>query len=366
MSRGLNVPYFPNPPAQHDQRYMQQLVQAFSLFARQVQTPGPWQATELTLTAETGNVDQGKLSWNIDEETVDLTMGDGVTQQIGFETYMRCKNATGSTIANGSVVGFSGVSGDITISKYTAGSSAQELYFIGVTTFEMANNAVGPVTLYGKVRGLNTTGSPVSETWAVGDILYASPTTAGALTKVRPTAPNVVIAVAAVLTVSSTEGVIMVRPTIPIGLDYGTFVSTTDQTIAAANTAYAVTYSATEISNGVTLGSPTSRIVVSQAGYYHVDVSAQIASTNASAKDVFIWLEKNGTNVPDTTRAISISGNGTYLPFSTTYDVSLEANQYIQVMWAASDTTVALEAFAASAFAPAGPAIIVTVSQEQL
>lgn len=366
MAGNTPVPYFPTPPDAYDRQYMAQVIRAFAVFAQQVNNPGPIRGTTLTLNPTGEKVDAGELSYNTAEDTFDLTHLNDVTQQIGFETYMRCKNVTGSTIANGSVVGFSGVSGDITISKYTAGSSAQELYFIGVTTFDMADNDVGAVTLYGKVRGLNTTGSPVSETWAVGDILYASPTTAGALTKVRPTAPNVVIAVAAVLTVSSTEGIIMVRPTIPIGLDYGTFISTTDETIAAANTAYAVTYTATEISNGVTLGSPASRIVVSQAGYYHVDVSAQIASTNASAKDVFIWLEKNGTNVPDTTRAISISGNGTYLPFSTTYDVSLEANQYIQVMWAASDTTVALEAFAASAFAPAGPAIIVTVSQEQL
>jgi hypothetical protein len=72
-------------------------------------TPGPWRATELTLTEELGNVDQGQLSWNIDEETVDITMGDGVVQQVGFETYMRVKNDTGSQIDNGEVVGFVGV-----------------------------------------------------------------------------------------------------------------------------------------------------------------------------------------------------------------------------------------------------------------
>jgi archaellum component FlaF (FlaF/FlaG flagellin family) len=106
--------------------------------------------------------------------------------------------------------------------------------------------------------------------------------------------------------------------------------------------------------------------VVAQAGHYHVDVSVQIASSNSSSKDVYIWIEKNGTNLADTTRAISISGNGTYLPFSANYDVSLEANQYVRVMWATSDTSVTLEAFAASAFAPAGPSAIVSVTQTQL
>jgi hypothetical protein len=345
---------------------MAQLVRAFAVFAQQVNNPGLIRGTTLTLNPTGDRIDAGELSYNTAEDTFDLTHLNDVVQQIGFETYMRCRNNTGSTIPNGSVVGFSGVNGEINVSPYIANSSASELFFVGVTTFDMVDQAVGPVTLYGKVRGLNTTGSPVSQTWAAGDILYASATTAGRLTKVRPTAPNVVISVAAVLTVSSTVGEIMVRPTIPIGLDYGTFISSTDQTAAAADTAYAVTYTATEISNGVSLGTPASRIVVTQAGHYHVDVSVQIASTNSSAKDVYIWLEKSGTSLANTTRAISISGSGTYLPFSANYDVSLEAGQYIRIMWAASATSVTLEAFAASAFAPAGPAAIVSVTQTQL
>lgn len=366
MASNVPVPYFPTPPADYNRNYMDQVIRAFAVFAQQVNNPGPIRATTLTLNPTGSKIDAGELSYNTAEDTFDLTHLNDVVQQIGFETYMRCRNNTGATIPNGTVVGFAGVNGEINVSPYIANNTVPELYFVGVTTFDMVDQAVGPVTIYGKVRGLNTTGSSVSETWAAGDILYASPATAGRFTKVRPTAPNVVISVAAVLTVSSTVGEIMVRPTIPIGLDYGTFISSTDQTAAAANTAYAVTYTATEISNGVSLGSPASRIVVAQAGHYHVDVSVQIASSNSSAKDVFIWLEKNGTNLADTTRAISISGNGTYLPFSANYDVSLEANQYVRVMWAASDTSVTLEAFAASAFAPAGPAAIVSVTQTQL
>ena len=345
---------------------MAQVVRAFAVFAQQVNNPGPIRGTTLTLNPTGAKIDAGELSYNTAEDTFDLTHLNDVTQQIGFETYMRCRNNTGSTIPNGSVVGFSGVNGEINVSPYIANSSASELFFVGVTTFDMVDQAVGPVTLYGKVRGLNTTGSPVSETWAAGDILYASPATAGRFTKVRPTAPNVVISVATVLTVSSTVGEIMVRPTIPMGLDYGTFISSTDQTAAAANTAYAVTYTATEISNGVTLGTPASRIVVAQAGYYHVNISVQIASTNSSSKNVFFWLEKNGTNLPDTARAVSISGSGTYLPFSANYDVSLEANQYVRLMWSASDTSVTLDAFAAASPYPAGPSAIVTVTQMQL
>jgi hypothetical protein len=366
MSSSVPVPYFPTPPQAYDRQYMAQLIRAFAVFAQQVNNPGPIRGTTLTLNPTGEKIDAGELSYNAAEDTFDLTHLNDVVQQIGFETYMRCANDTGSAIPNGSVVGFAGVNGEIKIAPYVADGSVRELYFVGVTTFNMADGDVGAVTLYGKVRGLDTTGTPVSETWAVGDILYASPTTAGALTKVRPTAPNVVIAVAAVLSVSSTEGVIMVRPTVPIGLDYGTFSSSVDQTLATINTATAITFNITEISNGVAVGSPTSRLTVVEAGFYQVAVSAQLTSGSSSAKQVYFWLDKNGTAIADTTRVVTLSSNGQFLPFSTVYDISLQANDYIRVMWAADSTDVTLEALAASAFAPAGPSVIVTVTQVQL
>jgi hypothetical protein len=366
MSTGTPVPYFPAPPAGYDRVYMAQVIRAFAVFAQQVNNPGPIRATTLTLNPSGAKIPAGELSYNTAEDTIDLTHLHGVTQQIGFETYMRCRNGTGVTIPDGTVVRFAGVNAEIDVSPYIADGSVQELYFVGVTTFDMADQDVGPVTLYGKVRGLNTTGAPVGQTWVAGDILYASPTVLGGFTKVRPTAPNTVIAVAAVLTVSATVGEIMVRPTIPIGLNYGTFSSTADQTLAATNTATPITYTTTEISNGVTLGSPASRIVVADSGFYHIAVSVQLTSTNASAKNVFFWLAKNGTAVPDTTRALTKRESNAYSTLATTYDLSLQASDYIEIMWAADSTNVRLDAVAASAFAPSAPSVLVVVTQVQL
>jgi hypothetical protein len=365
MSRNTPIPYFPVPPAQYDRGYFAELTRAFSVYAQQMNTPGPWRATELTLTEQTGNVDRGQLSWNIGEDTVDITMGDGVVQQVGFETYMRVKNDTGSTIPNGTVVSFSGVNGEIKVAPYIANSTANELYFIGVATHDMPDQDIGPVTLYGKVRELNTTGAPVGESWAVGDILYASPTTAGKLTNIRPTAPNAVIAVAAVLVVSATVGEIMVRPTVPIGLDYGSFDATVDQTLGAINTATAITLTNTLVSNGVTLTSG-SRLNVAEAGYYQIDATIQLTSGSASAKNIFFWLRKNGTNVAESTRAVTVDINSGYLPISLNYTISLAANDYVELYWASNDTNVTLDALAASAFAPTAPSVLVNISQLQL
>jgi hypothetical protein len=364
MSRSVNIPYFAEPPNEYNRAYFAQMTRAFALYTQQMNTPGPWRATEITLTEQTGNVEQGQLSWNVEEEAVDITMGNGVVQQVGFDTYMRCKNDTGVTIPKGTVVGFAGVNSEIKVAPYLANNTANELFFVGVTSRDLPDQDVEPVQLYGKINGLDTTG-PGAETWSVGDILYASPTTAGALTNIRPTAPNVVISVAAVLSVSATVGEIMVRPLIPMGMDYGSFDSTADQTLAAINTATAVTLSNTLSSNGITLTSG-SRLNVASAGFYQVDVVLQLTSGSSSAKNVYFWLRKNGTNVAETTRAVTVNINGGFIPIALNYTISLAATDYVEVYWAADDTNVTLDALAASAFAPAAPSVLINMNQLQL
>ena len=49
-------------------------------------------------------------------------------------------------------------------------------------------------------------------------------------------------------------------------LRYGAFHDTTDQTAAAPNTAYPITFNNTDLSAGVYRGAPTSRIYVDRPG----------------------------------------------------------------------------------------------------
>ena len=304
-----------------------------------------------------------KFEWNRAEDTLNIKHEYGVVQQVGFEQYMRIKNTTGSTIPNGTVIGFSGVDGDITGAPYIADGSVSSLYFIGVTTFDMANGATGPVTVFGKVRGLDTSA------WSVGDILYASPTVTGGLTNVRPTAPDNVIVVAAVLVSDATAGEIMVRPTIPIGLDYASISDTTDQTIAAINTAYPIKFNTIDVAHGITVesdGTNPTRITTSQAGLYMVSVSNQYTSTNSSAQNIQTWLRQNGTDVANSNSYLTIANNGATVIFATTYIVSMQAADYLQIMWASDSTNVSINNIPATAYSPAAPSTIVTVSQIQL
>lgn len=310
----------------------------------------------------TVNID--RLQWNFVEDTLNIAHDGGVVQQVGFETYMRAKNNTGSTIANGTVVGFSGVGDEIEITPYIADGTFPALYFIGVTTTDMADGETAPVTIYGKVRGLDTSA------WVAGTILYASPTTAGAFTSTRPTAPNAVIVVAAVLVSDATDGEIMVRSTIPLGLDYGAFSDTTDQTLAAINTAYPIQFNTTDVAQGLSVendgsGNPT-RITAAQAGLYTVSVSNQYTSSNSSAQNIQTWLRQNGTDIANSNSYVTITSNGATQIFATTYIVSMQADDYLQVMWASDSTNVLINNIPATAYSPAAPSTILTVTQVQL
>lgn len=157
-----------------------------------------------------------RLSWNADEDTLDLGLnGGGVTLQLGQELYYHVVNKSGAAIPNGSVVMASGTvggSGKITIAPFIANGTVQSKYMIGLATQTLANNGSGYVTAFGKVRGIDTTGVPFGENWGDGDILYASATIPGALTKVPPAAPNNHVTAAIVINASA-NGTLFVRPT---------------------------------------------------------------------------------------------------------------------------------------------------------
>lgn len=279
-------------------------------------------------------------------------------------THAIVQNSTGATIFKGAVVGFAGVGSNnyLSITKYLADGSTPTLYILGVMSETLPDNgSVGVVTTWGHVGGIDTSA------FNLGDILYASPTVAGAFTNVKPTAPNNVIPLAAVLKVSATDGEIFVRPTIEQQSYYGEFSRTTNLSAALVNTAYAIALDTTEIAEGVVLqGSPLDQIKVPQSGLYQLTVRYQLISTNSSSKNARFWFRKNGTtDYANSTALMSITGNGDYAAVTQSEFFSLAANDYIQLMWAVSDTALSLAAAAATGYAPAAAAVLLTVTQVQ-
>jgi len=165
----------------------------------------------------TGTAGVGVMRWNDSDGTLDLGLkGGNVILQVGQESVLRVVNKTATNVnlleANYQAVRVTGAQGqrlkvDLALAT-TDGLSAET---IGLVTETINNNQEGFITTSGLVRGINTTGSLQGETWADGDILYLSPTTAGNATKVKPTAPNHLIVLGYVIHAHITQGSIFVK-----------------------------------------------------------------------------------------------------------------------------------------------------------
>jgi hypothetical protein len=145
-------------------------------------------------------------------------------------------------------------------------------------------------------------------------------------------------------------------------LRYGTFFDTTDQTAAAPNTAYAITFNNTDLSAGVFLGTPTSRIYVDRPGAYNFQFSLQLSSTDATAKNVYLWARIDGTDVANSATRITLKGLNEEYVAAWNFVLKLNTGDYFQLMWATSNINVQILADPATAFCPAIPSVIMTVS----
>lgn len=298
------------------------------------------------------------MAWNDDDDTVNLFHSDGVVQQIGEEIYARATNTSGAVITNGQAVALDPAGPGF--QRHIADGTIPIVYTIGLATQPIDAGDVGRVTFWGQVRGVDTSG------FSVGDILYVSATTLGALTNVRPTSPDFVIPMGVVVVSDAAVGQIYVRPTLFPQFDYGAFTRLANATPAAINTAYTIEFTNTEVSNGVAIGTPTSRLVVTESGLYSINVSFTLVSGSASVKNVWLWFRINGVDVANSAIIVSLDSGSAIKSPSRGVFFLLDAGDYVELMWASDSTNVTLQNNAATAFAPATPACIVTMEQFQL
>lgn len=145
---------------------------------------------------------------------------------------------------------------------------------------------------------------------------------------------------------------------------FGAWQDTTNQTAAAINTGYAITFNTTDVTDGITLVS-NSRITVPSTGIYNLQFSAQFVNTDSSIQDIDVWVKKNGTNIAGTDGQVSVpnrhgSVDGHALP-AWNYFLSLAANDYVELFWSTTSTTVSLQALPASGPHPAAASVIATI-----
>jgi hypothetical protein len=149
---------------------------------------------------------------------------------------------------------------------------------------------------------------------------------------------------------------------------HGAFQDSTNQVAANTTTAYPVTFNTTDFANGVTMASG-SRITVADAGIWNLQFSIQLKNTTNDGQDVDIWFRKNGTNIANSNSRFHLvarkgSGDPSHIIAALNFFVSMNSNDYIEIMWRTENTGVSIEAFGTSTSPtrPAVPSAIVTMS----
>ncbi len=143
----------------------------------------------------------------------------------------------------------------------------------------------------------------------------------------------------------------------------GLFFNTADQTFAVINTAYPVVFSATYLSNAVQLQSgSTSRIEALVGGIYNFQYSGQVLSSSSNAKEMAIWIRRDGTDIGYSARVFTDSINGHRNTTSWNFNIDLQAGQYIEIVAAVTSTDLWLDAQVAASPKTAVPSSVMSVN----
>jgi len=152
---------------------------------------------------------------------------------------------------------------------------------------------------------------------------------------------------------------------IPYGENsYGYFVDFTNQTASGADTATAITYNTSASSHNVSIdGTDASKIVFAKSGIYRLNFSAEITSSSASTVTFYFWPRVNGVDVANSTMVTTLHNNGQKKIISRSGVFDVNANDYLQSMFAVDSTSGSLSTTAATAFCPASPSVTISVAE---
>ena len=143
----------------------------------------------------------------------------------------------------------------------------------------------------------------------------------------------------------------------------GLFFNTSNQTLAATNTATPVEFLTTYLSNAVKVNAGTdSRIYVTVSGVYNFQFSGQLRSGSGSAKQVYVWIVRNGTDIGYSTHQYTLSGSNQHLNVAWNFNIDMNNGDYLELEWASDSTSVTMEATAAAGAHPGIPSAVMAVS----
>lgn len=150
----------------------------------------------------------------------------------------------------------------------------------------------------------------------------------------------------------------------PQPLPYGSFSSSQTQIVTGANITTSISYTNVEAASQTDISG--SQIYVRAIGVYRLVYSIQLDTTTGGSQPVFIWIQKNGVNVPRSATEFRIT-NQEQICAVTEIILPLLTGDYVEVVFQSSDANMRALAISAGGVAPnnypAIPSIITNIQK---
>jgi hypothetical protein len=262
----------------------------------------------------------------VTENTVEVSASTAGIQGIpGANTdpiYVTVRNATGATLAKGTIVYISGSNGNhVQVTPAIATSDATSARTLGWLAASIANNASGLCQIEGYLEGLNTQGL------TSGSQLYLSGTTAGAFTATKPVAPVHLVYVGVVTKISAGDGHVFVK--VQNGYELGELhdvliTSPTNAQVLAYDSATSLWKNATNAPDGVTSITATAPLTggtITSTGSIGLDQTA-LSITRSQVSDFTSGTVTSASTAQQSGTAVYAVNSGTAV-YATTSGTAL-------------------------------------------
>ena len=106
------------------------------------------------------------------------------------------------------------------------------------------------------------------------------------------------------------------------------------------------------------------KITTNQTGVFNVQFSAQLYRTSGGTNaHIDIWFALNGVNIDNSNTRITIANNSHYIVASWNFVLPMAENDYIEIMWMPSVSTIQLQMEEEQPLHPATPSVIATFNR---
>jgi hypothetical protein len=270
--------------------------------------------TAVTVTEQDVAVDVTENNVVVSVSTAGI---QGVPGANNDPTYVTVRNATGATLAKGTIVYISGANGNnVQVTPAIATSDATSARTLGWLAVSIPNNGSGLCMVEGYLEGLNTQG------FTAGAQLYLSGTTAGAFTATKPQAPIHLVYVGVVTKVSSGDGHVFVK--VQNGYELGELhdvqiISPTNNQVLAYDSATQLWKNAVNVPDGVTSITATAPLTggtITSTGSIGLDQTA-LSITKSQVSDFSSGTVTSASTAQQAGTAVYAVNSGTAV-FATT------------------------------------------------